>query len=108
MGNSVGRQNAFGMVELLGGASVKRENQRDKCPKHETTWDDSCHQDFAGVKIKYLFIQYMDGFNYTDRHGAPFWKQRVNKTIGGLNTSTWTTGRLPNGTGNTLGNRTAI
>ena len=29
MGNSVGRQSAFGMVELLGGASIKREAQRD-------------------------------------------------------------------------------
>jgi|SaaInlStandDraft_5_1057022.scaffolds.fasta_scaffold97119_1 hypothetical protein len=74
MGNSIGRQAPFGMVELLGGASVKRENQRDMCPKHETTWDDSCHQDFADVKLKYLFMQFMDGFNYETRNGFPFYK----------------------------------
>ena len=74
MGNSIGRQAPFGMVELLGGATVKRENQRDMCPKHETTWDDSCHQDFAGVKLKYLFMQFMDGFNYETRNGFPFYK----------------------------------
>ncbi len=28
IGNSVGRQNAFGLIEILGGGSVKRENQR--------------------------------------------------------------------------------
>lgn len=102
MGNSVGRQNAFGLVELLGGGAVKRENQRDMCPKHETTWDDSCHQEFGGVKIRYLFIQFMDGFNYTDRGGAPFWRQRVNVTKSdGTISSEWMTGRLGKGIGNT-------
>lgn len=105
MGNSVGRQAAFGLVEMLGGASVKRENQRDMCPKHETTWDDSCHQEFADVKIRYLFIQFMDGFNYTDRNGAPFWKQRVHNHIGVdgevIPGSAWKVGRLANGRGNT-------
>ena len=75
IGNSVARQAAFGMVEMLGGGSVKRENQRDMCPKHETFWGDSCHQEFAGVKIRYLFMQFMDGFNYTQRHGFPFYRQ---------------------------------
>lgn len=103
MGNSVGRQSAFGMVELLGGGNVKREDQRDMCPKHETTWDDSCHQEFAGVKIRYLFMQFMDGFNYTDRNGAPFWKQRVTRTKDGKNTTYIKTGRLGNGRGNTPG-----
>lgn len=76
IGNSVARQAAFGFVEMLGGDTVKRENQRDMCPKHETTWGDSCHQEFAGVKFKYLFLQFMDGFNYTDRHGFPFFRQK--------------------------------
>jgi hypothetical protein len=76
IGNSIGRQAAFGMVEMLGGATVKRENQRDECPKHETTWGDSCHQDFADVKIKYLFMQFMDGFDYTNRNGFPYFRQK--------------------------------
>jgi hypothetical protein len=64
IGNSVARQSAFELISMLGGADVKRENQRDACPKHETFWGDSCHNEFAGVKIRYLFIQYMDGFYY--------------------------------------------
>ncbi len=76
IGNSIGRQAAFGLVEMLGGATVKREKQRDVCPKHETTWGDSCHQEFASVKIKYLFLQFMDGFDYSNRHGFPFVRQK--------------------------------
>ena len=38
IGNSVGRQMLFGLLEMLGGAYVKRSDQRDLCPKHETTW----------------------------------------------------------------------
>ncbi len=67
MGNSVGRQALFGILEMLGGATVKRENQRDLCEKHETYWGDSCHNDYAGVKLKYLFLQYIDGFNYSGK-----------------------------------------
>jgi len=74
IGNSVGRQMLFGMLEMLGGAYVKREDQRDLCPKHETTWDDSCHEKFANVNLKYLFLQFIDGFNYTDRGGFSFIK----------------------------------
>jgi len=90
IGNSVGRQGAFGIVEMLGGAGVKRENQRDACPKHETTWDDSCHREFAGVKIRYLFLQFMDGFDYTSRNGFPYYRWRDA-------TNVWQTGRLPVG-----------
>lgn len=72
IGNSVPRQMAFGMIELLGGGSVKREGQRDICPKHETFWGDSCHSEFANVKIRFLHLQFMDGYNYSDRGGFPF------------------------------------
>jgi hypothetical protein len=65
MGNSVGRQALFGFVEMLGAASVTREDQRDICPKHETFWGDSCHSDLFDVKLKYLFMQFMDGYNYS-------------------------------------------
>lgn len=76
MGNSIGRQSVYGVLEMLGGASVKRENQRDACPKHETTWDDSCHSQYQQVKLKYLFMQYMDGFHYENRGGFPFFQDR--------------------------------
>ena len=59
-------------VNMLGGGSVKREGQRDLCPKHETTWDDSCHTEFAGVKIRFLHVQWIDGFDYANRGGFPF------------------------------------
>ena len=81
IGNSVARQSAFGLVDMLGGGNVKREGQRDMCPKHETTWGDSCHKEFGGVKIRYLFLTYIDGFYYgpnpksegqIDRGGFPF------------------------------------
>lgn len=83
IGNSVGRQAAFGIVEMLGGAQVKRENQRDLCPKHETFWGDSCHNEYEGVKIRYLFLQYLDGFNYTDRGGFPFMRDETLVTLPG-------------------------
>ena len=81
IGNSVPRQSAFGMIDMLGGGSVKREGQRDMCPKHETTWGDSCHKEFAGCKIRYLFLQFMDGFYYSDRGGFPFLKHKNETTI---------------------------
>ena len=58
------------------------------CPKHETTWDDSCHQDFAGVKVKYLFLGFIDGFNYTSRGGFPYFRKRTKNR-------TYETGRIP-------------
>ena len=80
IGNSVARQMLFGLVQMLGGEYVKRSDQRDLCPKHETTWSDSCHEEYANVKLKYLFIQFIDGFNYTDRGGFPYIKNKSNFT----------------------------
>ena len=50
----------------------------------------------------------MDGFNYTDRNGAPFWKQRVTKMVDGQNKSYIKTARLGTGKGNTPGMRIYI
>lgn len=88
LGNSVGRQAAFGMVSLLGGDTVGRADQKEECPKHEVVWGDSCHQELAGVKIKYLFLNFIDGFNYSSRGGFPYCKY---KTIN----DTYVTGTLP-------------
>lgn len=74
IGNSVARQAAFQLIDMLGGGSVKREGQRDLCPKHETFWGANCHDEFEGVKIRFLHVQWMDGFNYKDRGGFPFIK----------------------------------
>lgn len=96
IGNSVARQSAFNMVELLGGMGVDRENQKAMCPKHETTWDSSCQQEYGGVKIKYLFLQYYDGFFYDDRGGFPFYRYREFDPI--QNKYVVRTGRHPNAT----------
>lgn len=56
IGNSVARQSAFNMVEMLGGDPVKREDQRKQCPKHETNWGDSCHSEIAGLQIKHIYL----------------------------------------------------
>lgn len=65
IGNSIARQQAFALLELVGGTAMAREGQRDMCPKHETFWGDSCHSEFHDVKFKYLFLQFLDGYNYT-------------------------------------------
>lgn len=72
IGNSVARQSAFNLIELLGGAYTTRSGQKESCPKHATSWGDSCHHEYNGVKVKYLFLQYMDGFDYSNRSGFPF------------------------------------
>ncbi len=74
MGNSIGRQFLFNTLELLGGASVSREGQMKLCPKHQTGWDASCMEEYNGVKLKFLFFRYMDGFFYKDRGGFPYIK----------------------------------
>jgi hypothetical protein len=65
-------QAAFGLLELLGGAAVPREDQKAMCPKHSTDWDESCHNKFRDVQFTYLFFQSMDGYNYSSRGGFPF------------------------------------
>jgi hypothetical protein len=77
IGNSIGRQAPFGLVEMLGGDAVQRENQRDQCPKHSMTWEDSCHSEIAGVKLKYIYLQFPDGINYAERNGFPFFRYQA-------------------------------
>ena len=75
IGNSIGRQAAFGMVEMLGGNPTNRNEQKQLCPKHETTWDASCVTKVGeGTTIKSLYLQWMDGFNYSSRGGFPFFR----------------------------------
>lgn len=78
---------------MLGAELLKREQQRDQCPKNAKSWDDSCHSEISGVKLKYLFMQYMDGFHYADRTGFPFF--RYKKEERGKPSEEWRTGRMP-------------
>ncbi len=95
IGNSVARQALFGIVDMLGGREVNRQEQKAKCPKQATTWSDSCHQTFKGVKLKYLFLIFMDGYDYEDRQGFPFYKwKEVDATTG---EERWITGKVPGG-----------
>jgi hypothetical protein len=93
IGNSVPRQAAFDMIELLGGGSVDREHQKEACPKHAGDWPSSCHSEYQGVQFKYLYIQWFDGFDYTNRSGFPFYFQRV--WDANIQNYTLITGRLP-------------
>lgn len=92
IGNSVARQSAFNILEMMGSSEVSRTDQKKQCPKHETTWDDSCHQEFEHVKIKYLFLQFFDGYNYTDRNGFPYYRVKNNEPD--INGSYWSTQKL--------------
>jgi len=87
LGNSIARQWAFGMVESLGGAFVDRNNQKAECPKNALDWGDSCHHSYNGVTIKYLFLEWFDGYDYSSHAdtGGQFpyyYKDMENKTAG--------------------------
>lgn len=72
MGISTARQIAFSAVTALGGDKINRLKQIELCPLNDQIWGDSCHQNLKGVTIKFLFLHFMDGFNYTDRGGFNF------------------------------------
>jgi hypothetical protein len=76
---------------MLGGNPAQREAQRDVCPKHETSWGDSCHSEFAGLKVRYLFLQFGDGMYYNDRQGFPFFRFQEKDSSGKI---VWKTGKF--------------
>jgi hypothetical protein len=57
---------AFGLFQLLGGETVSREEQKNQCSKHPSTdWNEtSCSIEYSDIHIKYLFLKFMNGFNY--------------------------------------------
>ena len=70
IGNSIPRSMMYTMVEALGGAHVKRLDQKEACPKHEVDWDSStCHQEYAGVSLRFLYMNFFAGSNYSSRGG---------------------------------------
>jgi len=87
LGNSIARQWAFSMVASLGGEFVDRNNQKAECPKNALDWGDSCHQLYNGVTIKYLFLEWFDGYEYkahaeTGGQFPYYYKDMENKTAG--------------------------
>jgi len=81
IGISTARQYAFHLLEMLGGNSINRETQKKLCPKDGVVWDSSCTQTIQGVTLKFLFLHYMDGFNYTGRGGFPYYPHKSNDTL---------------------------
>ena len=76
IGSSIARQMIFGIMELLGAPVVPRGVQKKLCEKHATEWDDACHQNYKNVSVKFLYIQFLDGYNYSSRGGFPYTKNR--------------------------------
>jgi hypothetical protein len=99
IGNSVARQAAFDMIEMLGGTPLNRTDQQQACPKAAKTWGDSCRNEYAGVKIRYLYLQFMNGVDYNDIGGFPFFRYEDKITKG------WTTGKIPKSSSNQHFNR---
>lgn len=71
-GHSVTRQYGFTLLQLLGGDAIDRNAQKALCSKSMLDLKSACHRLFKDVTIKYLFLHYMDGFNYSTRGGFPY------------------------------------
>ena len=65
IGNSIARGALFGILEILGGVSVSRQDQKSQCSKLGRRWGDSCHKEYAGIKLIFLYVQFMDGWDYS-------------------------------------------
>jgi hypothetical protein len=63
------------------------------CSFYVGDWPSSCHSEYAGVKFKYLYVKWIDGYDYTNRSGFPFYFQRV--WDASIQNYTLVTGRLP-------------
>lgn len=72
IGNSVPRQAAYGMLNLLGHRRVTRSTQKEECPSVAIDWGALCHREYFGVKIRYLYLAWVDGYDYSSRGGFPF------------------------------------
>ena len=73
IGNSIPRGILFSIVELLSNKTTSRENQKQKCPKLEIDWEtDTCHTEIGSTKLRYLYMQFMDGYHYTNRSGYSY------------------------------------
>ena len=73
IGNSIARQYGFAIYQLLGGETYDRQQQKQSCLKSGLLWE-SCEQTYSDIKIKHLFLLYMDGFDYKERNGFPYFR----------------------------------
>ena len=73
IGNSIARHYGFALYKLIGGEEVDRQQQKQNCLKNGLVWE-SCHQQLNDVRFKHLFLLYMDGFDYKDRAGFPYFR----------------------------------
>ena len=73
IGNSIARHYGFALYKLIGGEDIDRQHQKQNCLKNGLLWE-SCHQQLNDVKFKHLFLLYMDGFDYKDRAGFPYFR----------------------------------
>lgn len=87
MGNSIQRQLLFGVLEMLGGLEVDRTGQKLQCPKLAVNWGDTCRSEFRGINLRYLYLQWMDGWDYGTRGGFSFIKEPYKQRFKNLNNS---------------------
>lgn len=68
IGSSIARNYAFELAQLLGAKEMSRTDQKDKCQHSAMTWD-GCVNEVENVKFKVLYLQYIDGLDYSSRGG---------------------------------------
>jgi hypothetical protein len=71
LGISTARQFIFSLSSLLGDNDVDRLHQKSIC-KPKSFFSDDCSRSIKGIKIKYKYFDFMDGFDYSERGGFPF------------------------------------
>ena len=82
IGNSIPRQTAFGLLDMLGANTTSGNQQKRLCPKIAHDWGASCSSEIADVKIRYLYLNWVDGFDYGDRGGFPYhYHKKINSTV---------------------------
>lgn len=72
LGNSIARQVIFSISTLLGEEHVNRSTQKSQCPRDGMWYGGACGLEVKGVKLKFKYFDYMDGFDYSQRGGFPF------------------------------------
>ena len=90
-GHSVARQYGFSLLQLLGGNAIDRNARKALCSKTMLDLESACHKVFNDVTIKYLFLHYMDGFNYSSRGGFPYLFANASSVLGGSNAASMNT-----------------
>lgn len=71
LGISTARQFVFSLASLLGDDDVDRLHQKALC-KPNSFFAADCTRSIKGIKIKYRYFDFMDGFDYSERGGFPF------------------------------------